>query len=55
MSDQQRDRRFRVSGVDSFNDLQIFESDDRARAEAMRDEFAEDLQNVTLTDTAERP
>ena len=43
-----REKRFRVSGFDTNDDRHVFETDDRARAEATRDQWKEDLQHVHL-------
>ena len=43
-------RRFQVCGTDGKGDLHIFHTDDRDRAEAMRAEFAEGLQDVQLSE-----
>lgn len=55
MVEQRRDKRFRVTGVDAEGDIHAFETDSRERAEAMRDEFREDLQDVLLDTLRPRP
>jgi hypothetical protein len=41
-------RRYRVIGVDGEGDVHIFETDDRPRAAAMKDVFAEGLGDVGM-------
>jgi hypothetical protein len=54
MTEQRRERRFRVSGRDGEGDVHGFETDSQERAEAMAAQFREDLQDVTL-DPPPRP
>jgi hypothetical protein len=50
MSEQSRDRRFTVSGLDGTGDVHVFATDDPASAEAMRVLMGEELSDVTLLD-----
>lgn len=48
----ERQRRYRVSGVDEDGDVQAFETDDRDRADDVHKQMIEDLDAVTLEDRA---
>lgn len=45
-----RVRRYNVSGIDGFGDVQVFGSDDRDRADAMYRQMLEDLEHVQYHD-----
>lgn len=55
MAEGEKQRRYRVSGTDDYDDVHAYETDDAERAEGMRQIMAEDLENVELSDRSQEP
>ena len=49
----ERQRRYRVTGIDEDGDVQAFETDDRERADDVHEQMLEDLNAVALEDRGE--